>query len=291
METDDPTGLRSGLLVSPLPPRPSLLPAGSPRYSASRPRFGFPKEPSAADLLTLAPLQSITGRPGRKDLLSWVSVHIFRHACWKMCLSPLHRHARKASTPATTASRRFGSEGSTPEFPFRPRGFAPPRRFPPLHESRACCIPLPILGFSAFPPLRARSEDRKATGLSRGAGSYPSKESPPTVGMRHRIRFESFGSGVDARRCQRARPTPSWALPLQGSFPATRDPVSRRRFASRRSPRRVRVRSSSARTPRPPAEAGEGSTAPPPKRWWVGTAPVGPVPGPSRPESEDSGRK
>jgi len=74
-----------------------------------------------------------------------------RHACWEMCLSPLHRHARKASTPAPAACRRFGSEGSTFGFPFRPRGFAPPRRFPPLYESRACCIPLPILGFSAFP--------------------------------------------------------------------------------------------------------------------------------------------
>jgi hypothetical protein len=50
-------------------------------------------------------------------------------------------------------------------FVFRPRGFAPPRRFaPPLargftelphrcrcEDSRACCIPLPILGFHAFP--------------------------------------------------------------------------------------------------------------------------------------------
>jgi len=29
---------------------------------------------------------------------------------------------------------------------FRPRGFSPPRRLPPLCKLRACCIPLPILG-------------------------------------------------------------------------------------------------------------------------------------------------
>jgi len=106
-----------------------------------------------------------------------------------MCLSPLHRHQRAASTPATTASRRFGSGGSTLEVPFRPRGFSPPRRLPPLRASRAYCIPLPILGSTAFPsvgvPVR---RPRPFPPLSRDAGPYPPKNSLPTAGTRHRVR-------------------------------------------------------------------------------------------------------
>jgi hypothetical protein len=45
---------------------------------------------------------------------------------------------------------RFGPEAACLGIPFRPRGFAPPRRFPPLERPRACCIPLPVMGFAAF---------------------------------------------------------------------------------------------------------------------------------------------
>jgi hypothetical protein len=48
----------------------------------------------------------------------------------------------------------FGREVAPPNV-FRPRGFAPPRRFTPPKDSRACCIPLPIVGFDVFRPLLA----------------------------------------------------------------------------------------------------------------------------------------
>jgi len=43
-----------------------------------------------------------------------------------------------------------------PPVMFRPRGFAPPRRFAPPIASRACSIPVPLMGFSLrgfAPPL------------------------------------------------------------------------------------------------------------------------------------------
>jgi len=53
--------------------------------------------------------------------------------------------------PATrVAPRRLRADGTTRPASFRPRGFAPPRRLSPREGPRACCIPLPVLGFAAF---------------------------------------------------------------------------------------------------------------------------------------------
>jgi len=49
---------------------------------------------------------------------------------------------------------------ANPEVMFRPRGFAPPRRLSPRDGSRACCIPLPTMGFVTFPALQP--EDLRA---------------------------------------------------------------------------------------------------------------------------------
>jgi len=85
----------------------------------------------------------------------------FGHRCppvLRPTRSPLHRHAPWRPLPARR--RAFGPGSTRPWIPFRPRGFAPPRRFSPpsapkrmdlaVRESRACCIPLPIVGFIAF---------------------------------------------------------------------------------------------------------------------------------------------
>jgi len=69
---------------------------------------------------------------------------------------------------------------------FRPRGFAPPRRFTPRSKFRACCIPVPegVRAVSASkPPLAALSseENRLASGdsdRSRSRPSHPPKKSP-----------------------------------------------------------------------------------------------------------------
>lgn len=71
---------------------------------------------------------------------------------------------------------------------FRPRGIAPPRRVPPLGGLRACCIPLPILGFAVF-RMRGRHLRRVSDftaeavdGFDRHVPlrrvSYPPKDSP-----------------------------------------------------------------------------------------------------------------
>jgi hypothetical protein len=38
-----------------------------------------------------------------------------------------------------------------PQFSFRPCGISPLRRFSPQHRIRACCIPVPDMGFAGFP--------------------------------------------------------------------------------------------------------------------------------------------
>jgi hypothetical protein len=93
--------------------------------------------------------------------------------------------------PATrVAPRRLRADGTTRPASFRPRGFAPPRRFPPRAGLRACCIPLPVLRF-------VRVSLKPAPTVSRGGSpggdphrsqwvsgprssrrSYPSKSSP-----------------------------------------------------------------------------------------------------------------
>jgi hypothetical protein len=94
--------------------------------------------------------------------------------------APLHRHVPRASTPdgVTTA---FGLPVSRPIDSFRPRGFAPPRRFPPHRGSRACCIPLPVLGFVAFPASVAAAWPKPATVDGKRSPrrvSHPSKNPP-----------------------------------------------------------------------------------------------------------------
>jgi len=173
----------------PRPPRPWPVAGLALEGAAPHPPVRSPKGPSvrtSSPSLLSGAVPIALANVYRPSLLG--SVRTSEHACSEMRLSPLHRRACEASTPATTASRRFGLEGSTPEVPFRPRGFSPPRRLPPLHELRACCIPLPILGSTAFPLLVSRSEDRDAPQLPRSAGPYPSKESSPTAGTRHRVR-------------------------------------------------------------------------------------------------------
>jgi hypothetical protein len=67
------------------------------------------------------------------------------------CL-PLHRHHPSASTSQRPELPRdtFGPTAPPVQLPFRPRGFAPPRRFSPRQGSRVCCAPLPVMRFAAF---------------------------------------------------------------------------------------------------------------------------------------------
>jgi hypothetical protein len=120
-------------------------------------------------------------------------------------VSPLRRSTRFASTPGSIVDDRnrprpsLRVDDATRRLPFRPRGFAPPRRFPPRSEPRACCISLPAMGFVAFPgfPCPISSPSRPPE-RSMGAARYmvavlatrsPFEESPsPPAAPRHRGR-------------------------------------------------------------------------------------------------------
>jgi len=156
---------------------------------------------------------------------------------------------------------------------FHPRGFSPPRWFPPLLSLRACCIPLPILGSAAFLCLALRSKTGPRDTFPRRR-TYPSKNSPSTAAPRHRgpcapcrsLRIAAaprrgpllgscseavggseasasrlcsvIGSGTPRHRCRR-REIRSFLgfVPLQGSLLATGasvPPSSRRPLAARK---------------------------------------------------------
>jgi len=173
-------------LVSPPPPRPSPSPVG-PRGFPLAARSTIPEGTAArASLLRSTPEPYRTPWPRMAFSPGFPSTQR-GNAYLAMCPSPLHRHASEASTPAPAACRRFGPEGSTPEVLFHPRGFSPPRWVPPLHPLRACCIPLPILGFAAFPCLAIRSKTGPRDTSPRRR-TYPSKNSPSTAVPRHRGR-------------------------------------------------------------------------------------------------------
>ena len=79
----------------------------------------------------------------------------------------------------------------------RPRGFAPPRRFFRPRKSRACCIPLPILGFAAFGAQMRSPRDAFRT---------PRRIPSPTAAPRHRGRCLSCGSPTTGRARLLAQP-------------------------------------------------------------------------------------
>jgi len=178
---------------------------------------------------------------------------------------------------------------------FHPRGFSPPRWFPPLLSSRACCIPLPILGSAAFPCLALRSKTGPRDTSPRRR-TYPSKNSPSTAAPRHRgpcapcrsLRITAasrqgplldscseavggseasasrlcsvIGSGTPRHRCRR-REIRSFLgfVPLQGSLLATGasvPPSSRRPLAARKA----------IRCPQAPLRTRTGERRPPKRR-------------------------
>jgi len=137
--------------------------------------------------LILAPLRSCTERPGRLTFSpGFPSVH------------PGQLTGRRTIRPSTDSSRRVHSRaksyfahrprGATPEVTFRPRGFTPPRRLSPHRNPRACCIPLPVLGFAGFPPWRRRPKVGGARAFSPRRTHTPRRNPRVTAAPRHRGR-------------------------------------------------------------------------------------------------------
>jgi hypothetical protein len=138
--------------------RPGRKPASSP---------GIPRDP-----------------PARADLATATAKAPHR--------APLHRPAPQRPLPGRRRHRPFGLWRTTPEVSFRPRGFAPPRRFAPLIAPSPGLPPCPRRsafragnretspsrcrsGFAAFP---ARSRARHPFPAPSPRREHPSKDSP-----------------------------------------------------------------------------------------------------------------
>jgi hypothetical protein len=84
--------------------------------------------------------------------------------------------------------RAFGPWLPSHSVLFRPRGFSPPRRFSPHRGVRACCVPVPDMGFAAFHVHQATETEvsRRVAGRlrSRRRGSRPgSSQRRPFEGL------------------------------------------------------------------------------------------------------------
>lgn len=90
--------------------------------------------------------------------------------------------SRRASTPRSRSSLR--PDDATRQVMFRPRGFSPPRRFPPRGGSRACCIPQPVrvrrVSRRVVPGLAPPKWSSLGTPILRSPrrGSHPPKSLP-----------------------------------------------------------------------------------------------------------------
>ena len=173
-------------------------------------------------------------------------------------LSPLHRHPREASTPAQTASPRFGPGGTTLRSPVPPSWFRTTSTVSSASRFAGLLHPAADPGVHRVSAPGARPDGRSAVTRPRDAGFEPFEEIPadsrtasprplpscrspattaPARGtplpMRRPWRWEgrrrrlqglapSIGSGIVPHRCRRGRPTPSWASFLFKVLPGSR---------------------------------------------------------------------
>lgn len=73
-----------------------------------------------------------------------------------------------------------------PRFSFRPCGISPLRRFPPQRKIRACCIPVPDMGFAGLQGSRRHHPKANRTRSSFPPALHPSKVCSSSVAVPHR---------------------------------------------------------------------------------------------------------
>jgi hypothetical protein len=91
-----------------------------------------------------------------------------------MCVHSPRAHARVWTTMCRS------------QFSFRPCGISPLRRFPPRHRLRACCIPVPDLGFAGFQRSHRCHPKTTRTRSSFPPALHPSKVCSSSVAVPHR---------------------------------------------------------------------------------------------------------
>jgi hypothetical protein len=138
----------------------------------ARVRAGCPTCRAPAGFASPSELLLRAGLPDRtRERAPWLAASRgIRRVPLRRLLRCVHSHRR---------CRRLRPPEYHPGDAFRPRGFAPPRRFAPHRRARACCIPLPTMGFAAFPAgLTARRTGRCGGRQSPRRVSHPSKNPP-----------------------------------------------------------------------------------------------------------------
>jgi hypothetical protein len=156
---------RLDLEVSAPPPHPTL--------------FNVGLVPSQA----LAPSQSITATPPRSRLDASASLRArpFR-GFFPFSVFPAARSHLPPTLPTTPVS-------------LRPQGLAPSRRLAPLATSRACSIPVPLLGF-ALRGLDPRAVPYALSSAGPLWGFRSAHAEPAPSGVHHTARSPPASSGV-----------------------------------------------------------------------------------------------
>jgi hypothetical protein len=121
---------------------------------AVRPRCLLRSVRAIAGSFAVSPIRSRSSELGHRDPASPGVRDLF--APPPTCPWRVHSRDGTLSGPETGGSEEPRADGTTRPASFRPRGFAPPRRLSPHQGLRACCIPLPVLGFAAFRETRSR---------------------------------------------------------------------------------------------------------------------------------------
>ena len=143
-------------------------------------------------------------------------------------VSPSHRHTSRASTPGSRSSLRAGA--AKRRLLFRPRGFAPPRRFPP-RESHGSVAPRNrsrVRRVSCVPPARATRRRLGRTGSIPATRFTPFEDFPSSVAVPHHCGRCLLavtvlpGAGVPAEAVVRCRPPPAEARGVQSVVPCPR---------------------------------------------------------------------
>jgi hypothetical protein len=177
------------------------LPVAGPAFVAHLPRAHAVLRRQGAILLVLAPLRSklpVALAENFIGRLSWDSSAKSGQLSRRRAVHPSTDMASKRPLPRDDDSSRFGDRAARLVRVFRPRGFAPPRRFPPLRGLQACCILLPIVRFAAF---RSAASGASPEGSCVPAARFVPPEgcSPPVAVLRRRSRCPLAVRG--AARC------------------------------------------------------------------------------------------
>jgi hypothetical protein len=204
----------------PYPRPPRWLPVAGPILEDGVTARSAARRQMARTLLIFTPLRSTRRSPWSEDLLLWDSPARSGQLDPAVRRSPLHRHGQLRPLPrGVSALLRFRRAIS--EIAFRPRGFAPPRRFPPHLVCGLVASRCRSWGSPRFPPRRPNDQPKPITGTN---AAFPATRIRPCEGFARRRSYCVTAAALRRRagprphRCQCDREPPSWAFSPSRSF-------------------------------------------------------------------------